>query len=270
MTDRIMNHSHRRDSDRADQPPFRPGWLLGGLVLFGIGFGFVEAVVVVDLRAILSPLVGRTDRLSADEVLPLIAFDRLGRADPVAARLMRIEVLREAATLILLAGVGIAAGRTFIQRISAFLVAFGVWDLGYYMFLKLLIGWPASLWTWDALFLIPIPWAAPVLAPAITASSMVVAGSVVLVAEATGCPFRISRWEWVAIVTGGLLLITAFCWDWQNIRAGGPPNPFPWPVFVLGEALGLGGFIHASWVNRDAELARPNHSIIAIAGAKRT
>ena len=182
--------------------PFRPGWLLAGLVLFGIGFGFVEAVVVVDLRAILSPAAGWTGPLSAGEIFPMIPIDRLEQADPVAARLMKIEVIREAATLVMLAGVGLAAGRTSLQRFSAFLVAFGIWDLSYYLSLKLLLGWPASVWTWDILFLIPVPWAAPVLAPAIVAASMVVAGSAVIVREASGRPFRVSRWEWTVIVAG--------------------------------------------------------------------
>ena len=116
----------------------------------------------------------------------MIPIDRLTREDPTAARLMRVEVLREAATLVMLAGVGLAAGRSFIGRFSAFLVGFGVWDLTYYLFLKLLIGWPESVWTWDLLFLIPVPWAAPVLAPALVAATMVLAGSIVIVREASG------------------------------------------------------------------------------------
>jgi hypothetical protein len=219
--------------------------VLAGLYLFGIGFGFVEAAVVVDLRAILGPTVGRIAGRSSDDLFPMIPFDRLMKDDPVAARLMQVEVLREAATLALLAGVGLAAGRSFIGRFSAFLVGFGVWDLTYYLFLRLLIGWPMSLWTWDVLFLIPVPWAAPVLAPAIAAATMVLAGSFVIIGEATGRPFRVSRRDWLAIVAGGLVLIAAFCWDWRNIATGGLPNPFPWPLFLMGEGIGLGGFIHA-------------------------
>ena len=181
-----MNDHHPCDRSGHDVIPFRPGWVLVGLVLFGMGFGFVEAVFVVDLRAILSPAIGRTDPLSADELFPWIPRDRLERADPTAARLMRIEVLREAATLAMLAGAGLATGRTCLQRFSAFLIAFGVWDLCYYVSLKVLLGWPESLWTWDILFLIPVPWSAPVLAPAIVAATMVVAGSSVIVQEARG------------------------------------------------------------------------------------
>jgi hypothetical protein len=230
--------------------PHRPAWVLAGLYLFGIGFGFVEAVVVVDLRAILSSAEGWSGPLSADEVFPMIPFERLERADPVAARLMKIEVIREAATLVLLAGVGLAAGRTFLQRFSAFLVAFAIWDLSYYLFLELLLGWPASVWTWDILFLIPVPWVAPVLAPAVVAASMAVAGSAVIVREASGRPFRVSRWDWMAIVLGGLILIASFCWDWRNIASGGLPHPFPWPLFLAGEAISLAGFLHAAGAGR--------------------
>ena len=102
--------------------PSRPAWVLAGLFLFGIGFGFVEAAVVVDLRAILGPSVGRIAGRSSDDLFPMIPLDRLTQDDPTAARLMRIEVLREAATLVMLAGVGLAAGRSFIGRFSAFLI----------------------------------------------------------------------------------------------------------------------------------------------------
>jgi hypothetical protein len=240
---------HQCHNDCFVMTPFRLGWLLAGLVLFGIGFGLVEAVVVVDLRAILSPSAGRSDPLSAAELFPFTPIDRLGQTDPVAARLMKIEVIREAATLVLLAGLGLAVGRTFLQRFSAFLVAFAIWDLSYYLFLRWLLGWPASAWTWDILFLLPVPWVAPVLAPAIVAATMAVAGSAVIVWEASGRPFRVSTRDWTVTVLGGLLLITSFCWDWRNIASGGMPNPFPWPLFLAGEGIGLAGFLHSAWAS---------------------
>jgi hypothetical protein len=252
-------------TEPAAQTPYRAAWVLAGLYLFGIGFGFVEAAVVVDLRAILSPTVGRIAGRSSDDLFPMIPFDRLSQDDPTAARLMGIEVVREAATLVMLAGVGLAAGRSFIGRFSAFIVGFGVWDLTYYLFLKLLIGWPASIWTWDILFLIPVPWAAPVLAPSIVAATMVMAGSIVIVEESKGRRFRVSRWEWLAIVTGGLILIASFCWDWRHIASGGVPDGFPWLVFLVGECVSLGAFLCA-WLASPTEktvragLAKPTES----------
>jgi hypothetical protein len=240
--------------------PSRPAWILAGLYLFGIGFGFVEAAVVVDLRAILGPSVGRLAGRSSDDLFPMIPLDRLTQEDPTAARLMRVEVVREAATLVMLAGVGLAAGRSFVGRFAAFIIGFGVWDLTYYLFLKLLIGWPPSVWTWDVLFLIPVPWAAPVLAPAVVAATMVATGSIVIAVEATGRPFQVSRWDWLAIVAGGLVLIGSFCWDWRNLAAGGMPNPFPWMMFIAGEALGLGGFAHAWRASRSENFVRSEAS----------
>lgn len=238
-----LGSSGRRGTSPAASP--RPAWVLAGLYLFGIGFGFVEAAVVVDLRAVLAPAAAHTTARLDGELFPMIPPERLARDNPTAARLLRIEVLREAATLVLLAGAGLAIGRTFAGRFAAFVAAFGVWDLTYYLFLKCLIGWPASVWTWDILFLVPVPWSAPVLAPALVAATMVAAGSIVLVEEACGRTFRISGREWTALVAGGMILIASFCWDWRSIAAGEMPGAFPWPVFLAGEAVGLGGFVHA-------------------------
>ena len=247
-----MNIHEATHAPSSESRSSRPGWVLAGLVLFGLGFGFVEAVVVVDLRAVLRPISRQTGRTSSDHVFPLFTLDQLDRADRVAGRLMRIEACREAATLVMLAGAGISAGRSFLQRFAAFSLAFGVWDLCYYLALERLLGWPASLWTWDVLFLIPVPWAAPVLAPVLVATSMVIAGSTVLLWESTGRPFRVGKWHSAAIVAGGAILIAAFCWDWQSLAGGGLPSTFPWPLFLGGEALACGAFLHACWLSRSA------------------
>src|SRR5262245_39592971 len=106
--DHIMIRDHGWETDCLELPRFRPAWLLAGLVLFGIGFGFVEAAVVVDLYAI-SSLADRWADSAWGEVSPLTALGRLGRAGPSTGRLLRIETFREAATLVLLIGVGVAA-----------------------------------------------------------------------------------------------------------------------------------------------------------------
>ena len=148
--------------------PSRPAWVLAGLYLFGIGFGFVEAAVVVDLRAILGPSVGRLAGRSSDDLFPMIPLDRLIAGGPDRRA---VDAGRGPARGRDAGHAGRSRdwrpGRSFVGRFAAFIAGFGVWDLTYYLFLKLLIGWPASVWTWDVLFLIPVPWAAPVLAPAI-------------------------------------------------------------------------------------------------------
>ena len=76
-------------------------------------------------------------------------------------------------------------------------------------------------------------------------ATMIAAGLAVAAWEAMGPPFRVSGWEWAAVVAGGLIEIAAFCWDWRTIAAGGVPGSFPWPLFFVGEVVGFGGFLHS-------------------------
>jgi len=211
-----------------------------GLILFGIAFGYVEAAVVVYLRTIHEPVRERVHPgTSPAEVFPLLTFDELRGAAPEQARLVKVEVVREAATLLMLAGVASLA----LERrmwLSAFAVAFGVWDIFYYVFLKLLIGWPASLFTWDVLFLIPAPWAAPVLAPAIVSLSMVAAGIIALKRAV-----HLTGWHWAGIGCGAVAILLSFLWDSPNVLAGGFPHPFFWGLFAAGEVAGFGSFLIA-------------------------
>ena len=101
------------------------------------------------------------------------------------------------------------------------------------------------LLTWDILFLIPVPWVGPVLSPIIVAMTMIVAGVVVLWRESIGRPVAVQWYHWSAIVVGGLIIVVAFCWDWRNSVAGRYPNPFNWPLFAVGEAIGVVAFVHA-------------------------
>lgn len=218
--------------------PWRP---LVALFLFGLSFGYVEAAVVVYLRDVYQPIALEVspERKSGD-VFPLITLEQLETAG--AVHLLKIEVIREAATLVMLASIGLAVGWNFNTFFAAFVIAFGVWDIFYYVFLRVLIDWPASLLEWDILFLIPLPWTGPVLAPLLVAISMIVTGTIVLWQESTGSLVRI-RWQhWSLIVLGGLIIVVSFCWDYRNVMAGGMPNSFHWPIFLVGESVGIVGF----------------------------
>lgn len=126
------------------------------LLAYAVAMAFVEAAVVVYLR-LLYPAADLT-------------------AVPFSPLVYRTEVMREAATIVMLLAVGWLAGRRLATRALAFVWAFAVWDLFYYVFLKLLIGWPPSLGTADVLFLIPVPWVAPVWLPVGLSSAAVLAG----------------------------------------------------------------------------------------------
>ncbi len=186
--------------------------------VFGSAFGWVEAAVVVYLRAIVYP---------GGFALPLA---------PIEPRLAVVELAREAATLIMLAAVAMLAGRTRWQRFSGFLVAFGVWDLAYYVGLKAALDWPPGLATWDVLFLLPWPWLGPVYAPATVAVLMVLFGGLVFRAEERR-PRRADRWSWALGAAGALALLASWLGDLDAALAGAPPQPYRWPLFVLGCAL---------------------------------
>ena len=213
------------------------------IVLFGVAFGYVEAAVVVYLRTIDEPVrLALFRNVPHDEVFPLLTLEQLEATDHVY--LLRTELGRELATLIMLASAGLAIGRTVREWFAGFIIAFGVWDIFYYVFLKVLIDWPSSLWTWDILFLLPAPWVGPVIAPVLIATGMIVAGMGILWRESQGRPIYCSLLDAAAMSIGGLILVTAFCWDFRHTAVGGWPNPFNWPLFSLGAAIAIAGFLH--------------------------
>jgi hypothetical protein len=147
----------------------------------------------------------------------------------------------------MLAAVPWAFARNVREWIAGFMIGFGVWDLTYYAGLKLWLDWPASPLTWDILFLLPVPWSGPVLAPMLVSVSIIGAGVVILSRESAGLPIPLRTWHWLAIVGGGAIVILSFCWDAQSVANGAMPGPFPWGVFALGEGVGLAAFALASW-----------------------
>jgi len=217
---------------------------IAALFLFAISFGYVEAAVVVYLRAIYDPVRARLHpERSPHDLFPLITPQQLADAGPENPRRLLIEIGREAATMVMLGAVALAVASNLHQWIAAFAIAFGVWDICFYAFLKLMIHWPESLSTWDILFLIPLPWVGPIWAPVLVACSMVVCGLISL--RAGGIRGRLPHWS--GVLTGAVVIIVAFVWDFRNTSAGGLPNPFNWPLFLLGEAIGLSAFLAAAF-----------------------
>ena len=216
--------------------------IVTALLLFGISFGYLEAAVVVYLRAIYDPIRQRIHpERGPNDLFPLITQDQLLAAGPENETRLVIELGREIATIAMLAGFALVAGSNFSQRMAAFAVAFGLWDISFYVFLKLMIHWPESLNTWDILFLIPLPWIGPVLAPVLVSAALIVCGLISL--SRGGVPARMQHW--LTMIAGGLVVILSFIWDFRNTMAGGLPHQFNWPLFLLGEALGLTGFLAA-------------------------
>src|SRR5881409_1795025 len=123
----------------------RTRWVI--VMAFAIAMACVEAASVFYIRA----LVDRMEPYQAD---PL----------PMSGALGNVELWREAATLVMIVTLGLLAGRTWRARAGYAALAFGAWDIFYYVFLRLISGWPKTLLDWDILFLLPLPWWGPVLA----------------------------------------------------------------------------------------------------------
>jgi hypothetical protein len=217
-----------------------------GLVIFGAAFGYVEAAVVEYLRSMYAPLRAHFyPTVPPGELFPLLTLEQLSVLGSEHTARLRIELGREFATLTMLASVALIATRTAREWIAAFVICFGVWDIAFYLSLKLLLDWPASLLTWDILFLLPVPWVGPVIAPMLVSISMIAAGLVVLWREYNDRPIYIARSRWAVIILGGAIVVAAFVWDFRNTGMGRSPNPFNWILFFVGELMGLLAFVSA-------------------------
>jgi hypothetical protein len=220
--------------------------IVAGIVLFGTAFGYVEAAVVAYLRAIYSPYHAHYyPSAAADDLFPLLTLDQLHEMGPEHETRLKIELGRELATILMLAGAAMMAGRNMREWFAIFVACFGVWDITFYLGLKVLLHWPASLMTWDLLFLLPIPWVGPVVAPVVVAGSMIAMGLLILWREYQGDPIRIGWGRWVVIVIGWVVVFVAFTADVVNTTRGGYPNTFQWILFWVGEVAWFSAFLAA-------------------------
>jgi len=208
-------------------------WWVG---LFAIAMAYVESATVVYIRRIYG---------ISDLLLDIPPFD------PVLAP---IEVGRELATLVMLLAVGWAVGKTIQSRISYTFIIFGVWDIFYYIWLWVFIGWPNSLFAPDILFLIPLPWWGPVIAPVLIACLMIVGGILAVISEDKGRKIRYSMFSWTVLIVGVLILLYSFMKDALAILPADVetltqlrPTSFNWPIYILGLVLAGYFVLHATW-----------------------
>lgn len=202
------------------------------LTAFSIAMGFMESAIVVYLRKIYYP-----DGFH----FPLA---------PIELNIGAVEILREAATLIMLLTIGVVAGKTKLQRFSFFIFCFGIWDIFYYVFLKALLGWPQNIFDWDILFLIPVPWTGPVIAPCILSLTMIVFAMVFTNFEHQ---LKLKISDWIMLSAGCLIIIFSFIYDYirivfsqtnsENNKAllsemkNYIPGNYHWSIFLFGESL---------------------------------
>ena len=92
-------------------PRERSRWLT--VATFAVGMAWLEAATVYYLRAMV-------DRIEPYQPNPL----------PIRGVLGEVELVREAATLLMLLTIGMLAGRTWRKRWGYTAIAFGVWWRG--------------------------------------------------------------------------------------------------------------------------------------------
>ncbi|HYC83608.1 MAG TPA: hypothetical protein VEB86_00240 [Chryseosolibacter sp.] len=214
------------------------------VVIFSVAMAALEGAVVVYLRALYYP-----DGFT-------VAFKVIDE------NILLVELMRELATIVMLVTIGMLAAKSFQHRLAYFLIAFAVWDIFYYLWLKAFIGWPESLLEWDILFLIPWTWLGPVLAPVICSLTMTVFAWAILRSSGTRTFSRVAWLLWIAgtlaiLFTflkdyGAIIIGNGFLSDYENlmrnpefvrIASSYVPESYDWRTFIIGELLILGGII---------------------------
>jgi hypothetical protein len=218
------------------------------VMIFAVAMAWVEAAVVYYLRTMV-------DRIEPYQSNPL----------PLIGGLGPVELVRELATLVMLLAVGVLAGRTWRARLGYAAIAFGVWDIFYYVFLKVICGWPSSLLDWDVLFLLPLPWWGPVLAPVLISLLLILWGTLASQFERIA-PAPFPNWKTLALNSVGIML-ALYLFMADTIRAAGRgvdavrnalPERFNWPLFCLALLLMCSPIFHLCgriWLRPQASLA---------------
>ncbi|HNW97036.1 MAG TPA: hypothetical protein PKK00_01335 [Bacteroidales bacterium] len=213
------------------------------VTLFAIAMGFMETAVVVYLREMYYP-----NGFS----FPLKIIDY---------NIAITEFFREIATLIMLIAIGIIAGRKNTERFAFFIYAFAIWDIFYYIFLKVILNWPESLLTWDILFMVPVTWVGPVIAPVINSLTMILLAFIIIHFTEKNGDAKINKYEWMLLITGSLVIIFSYTQEYMsymlnkfsfaemlgisgkqeviNYACNFIPKYFNWYIFCLGELMNL-------------------------------
>lgn len=225
----LMLESHARSDSGLgcrrnpfESPPVRIRNAVVAVFVFATAMAYMESAVVVYLQRALG--------ITPDSLFPLQNGNMVGS-------LAAIEVGREVATLAMLAAVGWMLGSRWVDRLAWTSVAFGVWDIGYYFWLWVFVGWPHSPATWDVLFLIPVPWAGPVWAPILVSLALIGFGLEAARRTAAGLTPQVGPVRGAAAVAGGLIVVVSFAANGPALISGGLPGWFPWPVFIAGMAV---------------------------------
>ena len=196
------------------------------LSLLAISFAYIESAVVVYLRAIYYPQ---------------------GFTFPLALILQShiiIELGRELATMILLLAAAWICDSRGWMRFAYFCFMFGAWDIFYYVWLKVFLNWPVSVFDWDVLFLFPLPWLGPVLSPVLVAISLVVSAIMIIRKIEKGKRFKPAFVDYLMALSGCGLILLTYMIDFEAMLHFKIPRPYHWEIFIIGLLLGWIAFLN--------------------------
>jgi hypothetical protein len=202
------------------------------VVVFGIAFGYFEAAVVVYLREIFYP-----DGFT----FPLTEFG-IG-ISPLWRQLLITEIGREVASMVLILTAAWLFGRNLQQRFAYFMAIFAIWDILYYVWLKVLLNWPNSIMDWDILFLIPIAWASPVLYPVLISLALLLLAIIILYRDSRTRPIKPTLLDWLVFILAGLVVVVSFCIAGLHITEPDFQSYFHEWLFALGYISAIAAFL---------------------------
>ena len=201
------------------------------LSLFAIAMAHVEAALVAHLRSLYYP----------ENPLAIFPLNLLSHRD------LTIELTRELATVMMIFSVALLTEKGLMRIFAAFVFVFGRWDIFYYAWLKVMIGWPTEWLEWDVLFLIPWPWLGPWICPAVIALLFTLWGGRILLSPVVYFFNRSTAFVFL-LGTAGCLL--AFLLPAAVLLPGGEaafqdyqPSGFSWWLFIIGYLLMTTGLL---------------------------
>jgi hypothetical protein len=186
---------------------------------------FVESAVVVYLREIYYP---------EGFEFPLKAFTN---------NVIAIEILREVATVFMLLSVAVITGRRLWERFAYFIFCFSVWDIFYYVWLKVLLDWPSTLLEMDILFLIPLPWVGPVIAPVSLSVLMIIFSLYIILLFYKGYDFKPTPLSIMLALTGTVVILFSFMRDTGATLRQEYPQPYMYELLLAGVGFYIAAFI---------------------------
>jgi hypothetical protein len=200
---------------------------LTSLIIFAIAMAFVEAAVVVYLRALYYP-----------EGFSIVLKN-------LPDLHVHVEMFRELATIVMLMAVAGIAGRKGWERFGYFMILFGIWDIFYYLWLNVCISWPRSLTDWDILFLVPVPWVGPVIAPILISAVLAAAGIGITRLYTRELRFRPSIMSKTLFLLGTAVILYSFMRDYSAVEHNRMPEEYWYPLLAGGLVFYVIAFWHS-------------------------